>query len=177
MEMSAQKPFSDQPWCLSILRDPAYTIIPLHDKHYEADPFFHKTLHTPCTIRKSIFMQSALNDLMSFQPDEFLMLLDVGEDIVGQTGLCHGGFLATIMDEVTGRLLSANSLDRGSSPYTVLLTVTFKSPVYAPGIILATAKMGRVEGRKMFLEATIQNNQRVIYATADALFVRKKETL
>lgn len=172
METPLPKEFSDRPWCLGLLQDPGYTRVSLTD--HDGDLFFRKTLHTESTIRASIGLQSVSNNLSLLQPREFLMLLDVREGTTGQSGICHGGFIATLLDEVTGRLLSDHGLPY---PFTVLLNVTYKQPVYAPAVILARAVMGKVEGRKMFVTATIEDENRTVCATADALFVARKESL
>ena len=76
-------------------------------------------------------------------------LLDLGPTVVGQRGICHGGFLATLMDERAGKLIRAYNLDGGLDSYTVMLTMTYKKPVCAPGVILATGKVLMKDRRKI----------------------------
>ncbi|WPG99627.1 Hypothetical protein R9X50_00244500 [Acrodontium crateriforme] len=187
--------FQNHPWCLKILKDANYTRVVSGIGNNEVDPFFLKLLHTPSTIRAVVHLhniasqpdrrseQHASDVSVSGSPDgmpsvrEYLMLLAVGEDTIGQAGLCHGGFLATLIDEASGRLLAVNRLDGGSSPYTVLLNVTFKAPVAAPANILVKSRITKVEGRKVFLTSTVQNDKGVICVTADVMFVSRKAKL
>lgn len=39
--------------------------------------------------------------------------MELGAAVSGQHGIAHGGFLATIIDEVTGGLINASELDNG----------------------------------------------------------------
>lgn len=187
--------FKKHPWCLEILKNANYARVVSGIGNNEADPFFLKLLHTPSTIHAVVHLHnvgpqpddkpeehgsaiSSTGSINGMPPiREYLMLLAVGEDTIGQAGICHGGFLATIMDETSGRLLAVNRLDRGSSPYTVLLNITFKAPVAAPSNILVKAYITKVEGRKIFLTSTVQNDKGLICVTADVMFVSRKANL
>jgi acyl-coenzyme A thioesterase PaaI-like protein len=108
-----------------------------------------------------------------------MVFFEIGSGVAGYPGVCHGGFVATMLDECMGILLNVNQLyknlksgiDGPLSHMTGLLNVNYKSPVPTPGIILATAKISRQEGRKIWIEGTLQDSERKILATSDSLFI------
>ena len=82
-------------------------------------------------------------------------LLEFGPDLAGHLGICHGGVLSTVLDEVMGTLaiLYCGSNEKGI--FTANLTVDFRKPVPAPGMVLVRARIERREGRKIFAAADV----------------------
>lgn len=105
------------------------------------------------------------------------------------------------MDETTGNLIAATGLDEGLGMFTVKLDVGYKRPVFVgepsisggsgsssgtggmeaekelgteTSVIVATAKLGKIEGRKVFVEAVIRNAEGEVCTTAEAIFVKKR---
>lgn len=96
------------------------------------------------------------------------------------------------MDEATGNLIAATGLDEGLGMFTVKLDVGYKRPVFVgepsissgsdvekelgtgTSVIVATAKLGKTDGRKVFVEAVIRNADGEVCTTADAIFVKKR---
>lgn len=56
------------------------------------------------------------------------LLMELGAAVSGQHGIAHGGFLATIIDEVTGGLINASELDNGYGIFTATLDVSYHRP-------------------------------------------------
>jgi acyl-coenzyme A thioesterase PaaI-like protein len=93
---------------------------------------------------------------------------------MGQYPISHGGFLAAVLDEVCGRVLGMNRLDKGQGMKTAYLNVSYRKPVVVPGVILATARLVKTEGRKMFVNAAIKDASGDACTTAESLFVRSR---
>lgn len=106
---------------------------------------------------------------------ESLDLIAVGPEVIGQQRICHGGFLATVMDEASGGVIIAYALDGGLDPYTVTLNMTYKKPIQAPGVIVARARIASVEGRKIRVVTDILDQAGDVCVRAESLFVRRKK--
>ena len=74
------------------------------------------------------------------------------------------GFCVNVVDEV--RIIT-----------TAKLTVEFKRPVPVPSIAIAKAWIRRREGRKVYVYGTLENGSGVVFAKADALYIKLKEML
>jgi acyl-coenzyme A thioesterase PaaI-like protein len=134
--------------------------------------------------------------------EEVRMILDLGSGVNGHKDICHGGFVAVILDEVTGFLLVANEVrDRALSVsgsaeneeiikrrrsgrekfkgpvMTASLAIRYERPVVTPGIVVARAVMDRVEGRKRFVRGTVEDLEGGVYARGEGVFVQLKEKL
>jgi acyl-coenzyme A thioesterase PaaI-like protein len=104
-------------------------------------------------------------------------MVHIGLGVCGQSGIAHGGFLATVMDEVCGTLIHWTGLDNGLGMFTVSLKLEYKAPVYVPeegAVIMASVRVERMEGRRMFFGAVLRDAKGVVCTTAQAVFVRKK---
>ena len=93
-----------------------------------------------------------------FQPLDFM---------AGGAGMMHGGFIAMLLDEASSKVLSILE-KRG---VTRNLEVSYEKPVSLSHPIRLDAKLVKSEGRKHFIEATIQNRKGEILATSKALFL------
>ncbi|KAI0007318.1 HotDog domain-containing protein [Xylariaceae sp. FL0662B] len=112
--------------------------------------------------------------------DSAKMFLTLGSALNGHPGVCHGGIIATILDEAVGLLVPVN-VERGTIPnvpyMTAYLNTTYLWPVQTPATILVRSKSVRVEGRKYFVEGSIEDAKGTILAKADALYVGLKSNL
>ncbi|KAL2868070.1 PaaI family thioesterase [Aspergillus lucknowensis] len=178
--------FHTHPVTASILSDPSYTRVPTVTKHHH-DPFFRRAGRTNSAVLHWAFLYRATP-----HPPEGHLLLHVGHGVCGQSGIAHGGFLATVMDEVCGNLIDSVKLDEGLGMVTAALNVGYKRAVMVEGfdletgegigsgegnVIIATARLDRVEGRKVFIEAVIRDEKGEVCTTAQAIFVKKKPAL
>ncbi|KAL2794730.1 hypothetical protein BJX66DRAFT_303381 [Aspergillus keveii] len=74
---------------------------------------------------------TAPNSNSNPSPEGHLMV-HIGPGVCGQSGIAHGGFLTTVMDEVCGTLIPWTGLDNGLGMFTVSLKLEYKAPVYVP---------------------------------------------
>lgn len=135
------------------------------------DEFFERTALENSGVIDSLFRYRAPSN----QHDaKAYLLIKLGKGVTGQPDIVHGGFLATVMDEVTGRLVSATGIDDGNGMFTVSIKVDYLKPVRAPGIIMAVANVSKREGRKTFLEAFIKDVSGDVCTAAEVLFLSKR---
>ncbi|KAL9122430.1 MAG: hypothetical protein Q9187_001011 [Circinaria calcarea] len=174
------------PWCQKLLDDRDLVIIATPSRQYKEsteDALFAETLNTQETIRAclSFYKQPPLG---VSHVHEVCMLVSLGYRVNGYPHLCHGGIIATILDEVMGNLLTVNknmehAAVRGTS-VTAYLNVTYLKPVVTPLTILLTARFREITGRKYYVDASIEDGNKAVLAKAEALFIRVdklKETL
>ncbi|MCJ1433431.1 hypothetical protein MMC27_002791 [Xylographa pallens] len=164
------------PWCAKLLADPNFVVIPTSTRKFKKsteDALFTETLKTDDTIRAWVAL---------FRPpvggatkiEEVHTIVSLGYRLNGYPHICHGGIVATIMDEVMSTLLSVNKSRNGVSggAVTASLNVSFLKPVWTPQVVLVTATFGEAKGRKLYLESTVRDNSGIVLAKAEALFMR-----
>lgn len=84
---------------------------------------------------------------------EVTMILYVGSRVSGHPGIIHGGFLASLVDEVLVRC--AFPLLPSSVGVTARLEIDYKSPALVHQFLLLKSRTTRVQGRKVWAEASI----------------------
>ncbi|EXJ92883.1 hypothetical protein A1O3_01437 [Capronia epimyces CBS 606.96] len=128
---------------------------------------------------------------------EVRTLLSLRPGLDGYPGICHGGIVATLLDEVMSVLVSECRRSQGPeglSPglgfkqgpgtntdtdnVTADLHITYLKPVPTPAVVLCWAKIRAIQGRKYFVDGAIVNENTVMLARAEGLFIGvKKEKL
>ncbi|KAJ9649772.1 hypothetical protein H2199_000551 [Coniosporium tulheliwenetii] len=154
--------FTHLPWCRALLSDPTWKTVPTSSrtpKSSTEDSFFAETLQTPSTIRGCLAQHTAADPTSDPPIREVRILLDLGDGVNGYPHTAHGGFVATLLDEVVGVLL------------------TYLSPLVTPGVVLTRAGVERVEGRKRWFWATIEDGAGKVFASAEALFIEARPKL
>ncbi|KAL3473387.1 HotDog domain-containing protein [Aspergillus californicus] len=164
-------PFTEHPLTAPLLADKTYTT----DETLSQDPFFRLTLHSNSTVHTTAFFYRKTPFPIGH------LLLHIGPGTCGQADIAHGGFLAAILDEVCGTTIARTGLDGGGGMFTVQLGVGYKKPLRVSGgaegtVIVATARLKRVEGRKIFVEGVVRDEGGVC-TTAEAVFVKRMAEL
>lgn len=180
------KHFKSIPWCLKHLEPPGTELIitsaySRNQKPSGEDALFSETINTPTTLSHFILFYPRPSEPRSPLP-EIKGLITLGNKLDGHPGICHGGIVATIFDEVLGYAAPASRLngegqDEGKpvpSYVTAYLNTTYIRPVRTPGTILVTARTTKDEGRKMWVEAVMEDERGDKLASAEALFVEVK---
>ncbi|KAF3397869.1 hypothetical protein F1880_005853 [Penicillium rolfsii] len=193
-------PFQSIPWITTLLKDTSFvalTIPSRTEKLSTEDSLFSKTLNSETTLSAClsqyrpprITTKSTPSSLQSTATgiiaEELRLFFILGSDLNGYPGILHGGIVATLLDEVTGLLLSLNghvgdastreAKDAQPGPVTAYLNTQFLRPVPTPGAILVQARMIEVkEDRKWRIEGIIRDGEGVILAQAEALYIRPR---
>ncbi|KAE8371917.1 HotDog domain-containing protein [Aspergillus bertholletiae] len=160
--------FQSIPWCADSLKHPDFR---LHSSS-ESNPFREATKSND-TVKDRAFIYRASQNANGAESEGFMMM-EVGYGISGRDGIAHGGFLATLMDEVTGGLIGALALDHGHGMRTASLNISYHKPLFARGYIIARAEVTKVERRKVWVKADIRDADGNICTTAEALFVMNR---
>ncbi|KAF2871998.1 HotDog domain-containing protein [Massariosphaeria phaeospora] len=187
---------SHTPWCAALLANPAWTPTPTASrtpKPTTEDSFFAVTLNTPRTIRACLTLRPTTPAPADPAFPHVMTLLDLGSALNGHAGIAHGGLVATLLDETCGVLITLNleykvarmrmreagdlGAQAGMNGFTAYLNTRYKRPVPTPGVVLCRARFVRQEGRKMFVEATVEDGRGVEYAVGEGMFVEVKTKL
>ena len=93
--------------------------------------------------------------------------LSLGNRYTGPPGYCHGGIIATLLDEVMAKL---NKL-HGVTAVTSEITVKYLRPVPLQTHLKVAAHEVRVEGRRRFREADLSRVNGEVLAQGQGTFV------
>lgn len=103
---------------------------------------------------------------VTFTEDVIEATVTLGSLYEGPPGCVHGGFVAAMFDEVLG----AAQVYSGKAGMTGRLTVHYRSPTPLDEPLQLTARLVKVEGRKILCTATLHAGERLC-ADAEGLFV------
>ncbi|KAF2748003.1 hypothetical protein M011DRAFT_401476 [Sporormia fimetaria CBS 119925] len=188
--------FNETPWCKALITDPYWAphrtrhqqARPRSKKYRKADAFFADTLSTDRTIRYCLTLKP--REIKTTEPAylEIRTIMDLGNGLTGHPSICHGGFVATMLDEVLGVLIQLNlekkmeKLKRedrkhpGLSCFTAYLNTNYKRPVPAPGKVLCVAKFIMQERNKIYVSGSIEDGEGTVFTTGDGMFVEVVRT-
>jgi acyl-coenzyme A thioesterase PaaI-like protein len=97
----------------------------------------------------------------------------LGSGLAGHRGFLHGGMFAVLLDECMGR--ASFALLPNHIGMTVSLDIKYLAPIKIPGIVMIKATTEKVEGRKAWVDATIESSGgTVVHAQARALFIEPR---
>lgn len=183
------KHFKSIPWCLKHLEPPNTELIirsaySRSRKPNFEDALFSETINSPSTLSHFILFYPRPSDPRSVL-SQIKGLITLGHNLDGHPGVCHGGIVATIFDEVLGYAAPGGRLhgegENGGAPVssyvTAYLNTTYLRPVRTPGTVLVEATTTKVQGRKIYVEASMEDGEGHRLARAEALFVEAKMKL
>ncbi|KAH9091531.1 hypothetical protein Ae201684P_011076 [Aphanomyces euteiches] len=99
-------------------------------------------------------------------------LIHFGEELCGHKGIVHGGCIATVFDELFGWTMYWTSDKVG---FTANLSVNYRKPLLAKTSGIVHVEIDKLEGRKLYLKARLEDNDGVHYADATALFILPRD--
>lgn len=102
------------------------------------------------------------------------VLYSLGSGLDGHAGHAHGGFVAVLLDEAMG--LPAYIQMRNGC-VTAYMRTDFKRGVPTPGVVMCSALVEKVEGRKMLVRASLGDGKGTTFATGEALYIMLREKL
>ncbi len=178
--------FQSIPWCASLLNDPRHVIISTNSrepKESTEDALFGETLKTDRTISAclSLYKKPATPNT---RIEEVMTLLSLESGVNGYPHVCHGGIVATMLDEVMGILLAVNkdleedvarttggSAERMAT-VTAQLVVKYLKAIATPQNVCVKVWFSEIKGRKLWMQGTIEDETGTVLAGGEALFVQ-----
>ncbi|KAI1813547.1 HotDog domain-containing protein [Poronia punctata] len=167
--------------------------------YISGDQLFRTSLNTETTVPgyiglyQSPFSSGTTTTLLpssgSFLIDTVHLLFNLQPGLNGFNGTTHGGLIAALMDEAMGSLLFMNSRvqedmrRRGMEvPGTVVdlsetqimtanMNIKFMRPIKTPQVVMATATLNKIEGRKFFLGYDVRNGEGKEFAIGEGMWI------
>jgi thioesterase superfamily protein 4 len=99
------------PWAAAFINDPKWTRTRTESrlpKPSGEDAFFAETLATDRTIRACLTLRPTEEAAGDLPYTEIVTIVDLGDGLSGYPQTCHGGMVATLLDEVCGVLIVLN---------------------------------------------------------------------
>lgn len=190
------------PWCATLLNDPNWSIIPTTSriqKPDHEDEFFSRTLATTETISafvtqirrraQRVERQSSVTAPGSsgWQPTiiEARALFALSTGVNGYPNIAHGGFVASLLDEIMGILITTNKDEyeetgtdeqnpQRLTTVTAELNIKYRRPVFTGGVVVARAWFDEIQGTRFRLQATIEDSEGRVLSEGAGLFVGLK---
>lgn len=124
-----------------------------------------------------------------FLMDSVTLMVYLRPGINGYNGGAHGGFVATLIDEAMGTLIfqnhevykaweqrkqpvPANVLNmHGLALFTATMNVRYERPVRTPQIVLVTASLDMIKGRKVYVKVEVKDGSGVNLAGGEGMWI------
>lgn len=165
------------PWVSRHLQDPNLVLQTLSSRTPKArseDAFFGDLLNTSDAI-SALVIAYIRPDRPGSSIQQVKGFITLGNKVDGWSGICHGGVVATLFDEVPTMLTRVNA--PGRSFVTASLNVKYLSFVKTPGTIMVVSKLKQVQGRKVFVESVIEDENGKKLAEAHIILVEARAKL
>ena len=97
-----------------------------------------------------------------------------GNNCESHRGLCHGGSMTSVMDDICGHIAFLGCEKTHSKPWrgaTVQVNVKLKNPITIGTWLCITGKITRIEKRKIYIYAKLMDENGQIYAEMDGLSI------
>lgn len=171
-----RKSFASVPWCSELLSNPdVEACIPpcrASEKNITYE-LWERTLNNSNTIPEFLALYTRTEEPNS-RIHDIKLLANLNNGLDGFPGVCHGGMVATLLDESMVSLILMN-VGRGAlaCPWygTVSLNMSFQKPVKTPATVLVAVSLDKVEGRKLRITATLQDGSGKALVKSSALFI------
>jgi thioesterase superfamily protein 4 len=111
MEDAITPELSSLPWAAGLINDPKWTPTDTPSRSPKAtgeDSFYAETLNTDRTIRALLTLRPTKEEDDDLAYREIRTIVDLGDGLNGYPQIVHGGFAATLLDEMCGILIMLN---------------------------------------------------------------------
>lgn len=175
--------FTSIPWTASLMADPDFTNLPMVSRLSQSsgeDSFLAETMNTPGTIPHLLaYYRNLPSDQPNASVTEVRWLLQIGNKLNGWPGIMHGGMQSFILDDIMAFMLGCSRRVPGATPLamntvTVELKVKYLRGFQTPSVVVVGARLTKRDGRKLWTEAEVKNENGVVLASAEALFLSIK---
>ncbi|KAH8663302.1 HotDog domain-containing protein [Ilyonectria robusta] len=175
--------FLSIPWCAKLLNDPSVAFLHTHDKFQDSIRNQGLFADGVSSLKNGVRAQLAFYHRQPQQAvdpqapfPELSVMFDLGTGVSGWPGISHGGFVSYIFDTVAGRLAMCNidsPPEETVSPFTMTakLDVNYRKPVRLDQVLIVTAVIEKIEGRKMHVCVKLEDESREVLSDGAALFL------
>ncbi|KAI6350657.1 hypothetical protein MCOR25_010498 [Pyricularia grisea] len=140
--------------------------------------FVGETLNTPATIAAWVNIYPRPSPRLGFRIRQFISFVALRDGMTGFPGSLHGGAASLLVDEITGMHIASQRdpeqpINKGFR--TAYLKTEYLKPIPVPGTVLVRSEIERVEGRKNWIKATIEDGKGQVLVKGEVLYVAVKE--
>jgi acyl-coenzyme A thioesterase PaaI-like protein len=136
-------------------------------KHWVKDHALHDTVAGPGKVEAyEIYQKNNTNELYC--------LVKFGKSLNGHPGIVHGGITSLVFDNTFGWLFLALKI---KPAVTANLVINYRSPIYANTCCILKAKLLKIEGRKLYMNATLEDTNGKLLAESTTLFIIMKQNM
>lgn len=107
------------------------------------------------------------------EENEIVGLIKLGKKLNGYPNVIHGGISALLFDNTFGWVFIALSAPHG---VTANLSINYRKPIMADTWVILSAKLDKLEGRKLYMSASMTDDKGVLLADSTTLFITPKKT-
>ncbi|TLS22522.1 uncharacterized protein PpBr36_09865 [Pyricularia pennisetigena] len=150
------------------------TVLPTKENQLVGD-----TLNTAATIAAWVHVYPRPCARLGFRIRHFVSLIALEDGMMGFPGSLHGGAASLLVDEVTGMHIASQRDPKeplNKDFRTAYLKTEYLKPVPVPGTVLVRSEIERVEGRKHWIRATIEDGSGEVLAKGEVLYIALKTT-
>lgn len=175
--------FFSLPWAQTLIQDPSWQAVKSFSRIPPAAPstensLLASTLHSPDCVRAVAsfhYFTAISGGVQTYVGHQTRMLFSLGPGLNGHSGFAAGGFIGSLIDEVTGQCV-ATVFGRGI--ITAEMTVKYLNMLSTPRVVLCRAWIEEEPvRRKVWVKASIEDGLGSVFATGNALFIRGKPKL
>ncbi|KAF9886272.1 hypothetical protein FE257_011885 [Aspergillus nanangensis] len=164
------------PQCAKLLDQPGVHIGGKNPATLTRNPLIDETLRlNEGIIRTMYYSQAEDGSTAADGPPMGVQFLQLGKGVIGQPGMIHGAFQSALIDNLTGTMIAMTGIDQGRGMLTLGLNISFKKLLFGPTVVIAKAWLDRMEGRKMFIRASVEDLEGDVCTTAEALWIIRRE--
>lgn len=134
-------------------------------KQYRINHALHDTLNGENKI-------SAYEVYHKENDEEIVVRIKFGNTLNGHPGVVHGGITALVIDNTYGWLFF---ILKQPVAFTANLSINYRAPLFENTEAILRAKMVKVEGRKMYMSAVLEDTKGKVIADSTTLFIKPKD--
>ncbi|KAF0700371.1 Aste57867_9076 [Aphanomyces stellatus] len=101
-------------------------------------------------------------------------VIQFGANLCGHEGVVHGGCIGTVIDEL---FQWTTYWTTGRIGYTANLNVNYRRPMPVERAGIITAEMEKIEGRKVYMKARLEDCEGGVYTEATSLYLLPNEAV
>lgn len=141
-------------------------------KHMIDNHALHDTLNGEKRIEVyEVYQKKSIGDSYVDIDRELVCLIKFGDALNGHPNIVHGGITALCIDNTYGWLFFSQGLPPS---VTANLNINYRSALFANTCCVLRTKIDKIDGRKIYMSASLHTDSGVLIADSTTLFIMMK---
>lgn len=181
LDLTAREHFRRYAWCDKIYENPSLRPVITVNQHSWSDvpsTFMWLSLGAPDALLAAQSFWKVGDTSPESPPEnrtELWTLYSFGRAVESFLHVAHGGFLASLLDQQTGSIVITHPVP--TNPRTVSSTIKYHKALHTPGAVLCRSWISKVEGRKVWAKAVLEDGTGALVAEMEALWIFLRPSL